>query len=435
MNKTTEHGEYYFSFFSTELKTEKSLDEVFPDGKMDLLSNSEISEDEKKSYVHEFVHFIQDITTIYGLKKLTVEYNKARYLYNSNSQEISFPYRFQNKEEIFMQYNINLFSLAHNETKSEKLPHFPCKVIIYEKDAKKEFVIDEEITGEYSYFKVELDYGSKKYGPYSFGGHCISECMARYIENHLFPPQPKAFDSDYDLPYIIAKNIYPKIFSNPKFVVALCDASLFFDFPGQVFIETLNYIKDNQLTYCKSYEIYSLVWSLYGNSKIVFNQWINTVNEAVNSIDVIVNVNEPEFEEPRDWAKQLIRTYCIERMKNTAFFTNLMEETQDNAKQYFMNIIYQFGSSLCYTKNYEFFLLDSVNIIPNPDLISYWWKLKRMFDLCFNSFDMGCPFACICPKGTSVCQETPWCKQNEFLCDYDQFARCFGLYKRKRINN
>ena len=70
MNKTTEHGEYYFSFFSTELKTEKSLDELFPDGKMDLLSNSEISEDEKKSYVHEFVHFIQDITTIYGLKKL-----------------------------------------------------------------------------------------------------------------------------------------------------------------------------------------------------------------------------------------------------------------------------------------------------------------------------------------------------------------------------
>ena len=259
--------------------------------------------------------------------------------------------------------------------------------------------------------------------------------MARYIENHLFPPQPKAFDSDYDLPYIIAKNIYPKIFSNPKFVVALCDASLFFDFPGQVFIETLNYIKDNQLTYCKSYEIYSLVWSLYGNSKIVFNQWINTVNEAVNSIDVIVNVNEPEFEEPRDWAKQLIRTYCIERMKNTAFFTNLMEENQDNAKQYFMNIIYQFGSPLCYTKNYEFFLLDSVNIIPNPDLISYWWKLKRMFDLCFNSFDMGCPFACNCLKGTSVCQETPWSKQNEFLCDYDQFARCFGLYKRKRINN
>ena len=155
MNKTTEHGEYYFSFFSTELKTEKSLDELFPDGKMDLLSNSEISEDEKKSYVHEFVHFIQDITTIYGLKKLTVEYNKARYLYNSNSQEISFPYRFQNKEEIFMQYNISLFALAHNETKSEKLPNFPCKVIIHEKDAKKEFVIDEEIPGEYSYFEVE----------------------------------------------------------------------------------------------------------------------------------------------------------------------------------------------------------------------------------------------------------------------------------------
>ena len=255
--------------------------------------------------------------------------------------------------------------------------------------------------------------------------------MARCIENYLFPYPPRAFDSDYDLPYIVAKNIYPALFSNPKFVVALCDASLFFDFPGQVFLETLNYLKDKNIFCNQSYEIYSLVWNLYGNSKIIFNQWIKSVNEAVNSIDIIVNVNEPEFEIPRNWAKHLITTYCLERMKNTAFFTNLMEETPADAKQYITNLIYNFGSPLCYTKNYEFFLLDSIVKISNPDFISYWWKLKSMFDLCFNSFNMGCPFSCICSVGNSICRKTPWKKQNQFLCDYDQFSQCFGLYKRK----
>ena len=205
------------------------------------------------------------------------------------------------------------------------------------KKCKKEFVIDEEIPGDYTFFEIELDYGIKKYGPFGFGGHCISECMARCIENYLFPYPPRAFDSDYDLPYIVAKNIYPALFSNPKFVVALCDASLFFDFPGQVFLETLNYLKDKNIFCNQSYEIYSLVWNLYGNSKIIFNQWIKSVNEAVNSIDIIVNVNEPEFEIPRNWAKHLITTYCLERMKNTAFFTNLMEETPADAKQYITN--------------------------------------------------------------------------------------------------
>lgn len=198
--------------------------------------------------VHEFVHFMQDTSTCYGLTNISTTYARAFNFYNITDKEIKIPYQFIGnvRNEII---NRRLFKKYFNRTKIDisaqpkdplMKPDFPINNINLKITSKKEKIKDFYKTVITFFITIWMSKSPVK-RLYNFGAHAIMEGMAAAIEDKLYPPSiPKSRNfAPYDLPKAVIKSIYPEMEDDDAFLVALCDASLMYYNSAEIFIKTL----------------------------------------------------------------------------------------------------------------------------------------------------------------------------------------------------
>lgn len=185
--------------------------------------------------LHEYIHYLQDITTVSGLTRICVVSDRLRWGATWDKRKLELPLEYR---------NVNRYNLAAN--------NINLKVQIGDDKLKVAVFPDE--------FDLRLEYGSLKGTDnkniktecqlivafdtptgdkfkYAVGDQAISESMAYMIESAIYP---NALQDPPPFPYFVVEQIIQKKFPNLydlELMVALCDVSLLFQFPGMVFYD------------------------------------------------------------------------------------------------------------------------------------------------------------------------------------------------------
>lgn len=419
-------GCYFPSFFTIHLDT-------------DLPPEQYLKENFDSTIVHEYIHFLQDISTTYGLANLSNVLAKIPNFYNLHEKKITLPYIF-NYNFGNERLNRDLFNVYYNECKFEKIPQDKINLSL-ESESTLAYIEDIELLKEKypspelcSYTLVITYNGVTK--KYPFGTCAIMESMASLIEQHLFPIKKSFFYTPYDLANLVARYIYPEIASKPENIVAICDLSLMYVNSPEFFIGIIERMKASAFIPNKIEDLY-----LYALSKPEFqydSYFEQAKKEAYNRIKTIVNVDLEDFIICRDWALESVeRAFCARKNK-AHFISELMELEPQYAKQKLYNEISENISPLIFNNKNQLCLLGNVEE-EKKDKYTYWFLLKPFYEYIFINKSDKCPYNEFC----QLCERNDECIINPLLrvgkedgtqCIFQLFARMFGLYKYTIIN-
>lgn len=224
-------GSYSPTYLEMYINTDKQVD-------ITALEESELA-----TFFHEWIHFIQDLTTSFGCYNAYVFFEAflsrgAKAI--REGKEIEPPVRLDNSQNVFTNCYLKevgwgtkpkygFVNLIHCENEMVKVPD----VLVTDASLK-----------EFPHCFVTTDTGEV----FELGALQLMESMAFLCQSYLFPKT----EANHPVhPYHVASlvaELYSKEFASSVFnVIALCDASLMCSVPGVQFTSYLTRIRDRQI--------------------------------------------------------------------------------------------------------------------------------------------------------------------------------------------
>lgn len=419
-------GEYYPAFFEMNLKVDHMID-------LNSCSNAEFA-----LFFHEYIHYLQDLTTTYCLTNCYYigEFIQSVVADINNKYDkgdtISIPYTYKDNKD-----NIQIEELIRNVTLGdigESLPSL--KVTNWCKDIFTNLPKVEglkEITG--------ICVTANESDILTFGAYAIKENMA-YILERLLTEDYKISD---DYPYCSAEKIieyeYPEFGKNMLNVLALCDCSLMFTNPAHVFYELLKDMKSKNYIPRKPQDLYDQLRNakigVGGNKTDVFSHFKIIGEEARKKLKNYFYVpSHPELHDAyHKWIDKVI-DYAIDlRTNNPHFIIDLCSIGKARTNSLFADIVKHVGTPLMRDKRQEYFSIkpDGCNGF-NVELLK---AVKQLYNILHDG-NFACDLYPWCngSKGinptSDICLKKPWdrCNMRE-LCPVALLWKNWGLCNYK----
>lgn len=191
----------------------------------------------KGTYVHEYCHYIQFISTIFG-----IQYGFINNTYFSMCREhiernasITIPLNVLNNNPV-LEKQIKKFKSLKGTTSVQEI-----EIQRIELDKREVEIAKEKDTGV---LMTAFDSNNKKQSFY-FGYLCIVESMANLLQSFFDDIEGKHPAIPYDSVNLVCQSIYPEIAEDRRLLISICLCSLHYNNPGAGFFEVINILKDN----------------------------------------------------------------------------------------------------------------------------------------------------------------------------------------------
>ena len=211
---------------------------MYVDDDIDLGNLSNMSLSSYTTFVHEYIHYIQHVTSLYGIR-MSDMYNRvfSRYRdYIRNNEVIDIPLRLWDTDE-----DIHQFVIHFNKIEGDKTTGFNISDI--EIDKREISIAEKEKTavwiGCYDFDNDKAD----EHG-FLFGHRCVVEGMAHAIQS-IINNEIKHNIIPYHAVELIIGKIIPDIVQDKKKVASICLCALLWDNPGIGFFQVLELIKSH----------------------------------------------------------------------------------------------------------------------------------------------------------------------------------------------
>ncbi len=217
------------------------------DGPYDLHDFNEIPNAGLAFYLHEYIHFIQDISTVYGLMNI---HNTVYYIQDTASRigkqsETSFPvpYLLPDDKDDQGYFNHQIM----REYRGSPIQPFRKKINV--KDVEEIYISHANHRVPFIQITAEdLSEGSEF--KFVLGGNHITEGMAFLSEQYVYADLlalegivlPTS-DYPYNVVSKLVDRFYPEMSFNIPAIIATCDASLMTYNPGLSFLRCLKHLK------------------------------------------------------------------------------------------------------------------------------------------------------------------------------------------------
>lgn len=410
-------GLYLPSFFCIELNI------PFDFEKLENNNSGQMS-----TFIHEYIHYIQDVTTTYGyinfyhyMSLIEVGLNKVA---TSKEKLVKVPISYENIENA-EERDLQMSIFAGD---SKYLSDCFIDSILCEQEDLYELFDNSENRDICR--NIELHYHSHgKYNEkYNFGSMCIMESMAYLIESHIFPEQIRCNEFPYNTCEAICNNIYPKFGNNKRNIVALCDVSLMTTHPGYTFCLLLWYMNRNEVLPQDDEEIYELALRYLKPNymKDEFDLWRKDI---IKKIDYLYPINDETTGEINKYFNNIIHEAEIIRKNDYGFFTRVMNMESNKAIEYiFKNYIKKFTLPVIRDKYSNVYMYSNEKLDLTLILAS-----RALYEVFYNP---KCEFKCymyeICKKTNLLtnnnCLSSPWnMVNNNALCPFAYFWYRFSL--------
>jgi hypothetical protein len=420
-------GIYAPTFLNIRIATNESLDNIF-----------NLSPTASAAFIHEYVHFLQDITTVYGLRNIIMVVDKMKTVNlaqrESGSKVMKIPYEFNDFKFITASYNSSFQKIVNGTF--DDTPKASIHSII-KRTEKIEFQQEAEIE------VIEVWLGANKL-KFDFGSHAVLESMAYLVEQSIYPsviPEPTQFC--YHAASMIAETIYPEFSEKRTNLIALCDASLMFANPGLVFHRMLHSMRAENFLPTTYMEIYEFVFVREQQSYAQLNYWDSILNN--HTLTAISQLNDyftiEEFDENKEWIEFTLNNANKFRHANISFFTELAEGGTLSANRTFEKLFALVGMPI--TTNSEGQAWFATNVSNQekvrPEIL---WAVNQIYNLYGNSknsrskrcwLENWCQKTCdeknITDYTDQRCYDNPWDRHldGKELCTFSQVWRSWGM--------
>lgn len=387
----------------------------------DNIKYEDFSKDEWSTMVHEYIHFIQDISLLHGL---------IQYEHNEKLVEL-YVYSLQHNAEKNVSLPIRLSSLNEDAEKRD------CLLDFYEGDCQNKVIhhID-GISLEIDNISSEIIFGAEskekllalflKYddgNKYKIGNICLLESMAYLIEHHLFDAKVRNRELPYNACELVCKEVFPEILSEPQKIVMLCETALMFEDGGLRFYELLKSCKkENMMNKTdKDFEFYC--------SNIIKGQMhkYNKIYEyAYSRIDVLYPTNIRTNQVLNLHVKSYLE--CGKTMRNSEplFISNIFKNNSENYIKHLLDI-------------FEIPLLsDSNGYIYGPEGCENMPVVFAFLRILMRG-ERECPLKNYCENSgvelydSIQCIVAPWKRRNDYImCPICSYFVAFGIEKEFR---
>lgn len=404
-------GRYYPGTFVLEMEKEFYEEMLY----------SSFSYEEMATFVHEYIHYLQDISTVYAL---TLYQHRAKLLQLNLAVA-------QREEVVKIPISLEECGIPNVYAKTEELSFYEGDKLekkihhINEIQIGNEEILD-EILKEYSDCKnvkipAILIYYDDKDIPTTFGARYIMESMAYLIEKNCFGADTREKEFPYNVCEIICEKIYPELLLYPQCIVGLCEIALMYEHSGVAFYLILLELKKKKLD---SLNIISYLENLI-NCNIKKLEEINV--SLVKNIDFLFPPNLKYMDVPNEYIKTIFRCGLEYRKKNHLFITNMFFEKDPlncikTWMEYFPTPMFFDKKKQLYGNNDEIIKL----LIPLA-LLEYFEYPKNgcsLFEYCKDSKMKN--------ANEDVCKKEPWkqCLNNE-ICPLAWYFVRFDLENKK----
>jgi hypothetical protein len=386
---------------------------------VDLSNLLEITDEVFALYLHEYIHFIQDVSTVYGLMNIsTITYyihDVASRLVKQEEKSFQVPVSLIDDGRDFGYKNFNLrpyyFGSPINPKRSK------VKLVNYERVTfqwgKSEFDLLD---------KVNITISDERTGEleeYQFGGNHVCEGMAYLCERYVYPEiDPPTDDYPYMIAQKLAEKIYPEFAEDPLLIIAACDASLMTYHPGLSFVRLLEYFRDTSfLERAENIkQIHEEASTLLKGTHHDFNEILETVRGQVK-----LNFKSEHFEGNNKWVDAVFDKIKDFRNRVPEFVTDIIRFRDLKRNEIFGAFHRLVGSPLVLNSDDEGNIslplgFDGQNF--NPPL---FWAINQMLRVFHNQKSLPCEMKQFCIKsekedGKIITDER---------CDNNPWSRCF----------
>lgn len=386
-------GFYNTAFLKMHVHTEEDLTDL-----------NNISEMTEATYLHEFIHFLQDITTTYGFMNISTVVDYMRLVnataISEEKNEFVVPFEPESSTDNNVKANWALKKIYLGGGKSLN------DVATIVNVCKCNKVIETNLgTKSAEYLVVEFEDSRKNNYKYPVGAHCICESMAYTIEKLIYPGVlPRAPKMPYESVNIICDFLVPGFSDNLLNIVALCDVCLMFFNPGPVLYDTLQAMAMQKFTPHTPESIYDFV-----NENMKFNfHGHTTVNQLLTSLgaEAIYQLSgyftTAMFLENRHLVNYVISSGMNIRMEIPTFILDLVRGGKIKGNKLFAQLLHKIGSP--FVVNDLFQLTFAPPTGTNLDIApEYFWVINQNYKI-FNAEKVI--------KGTWKCEMIRWCQES-----------------------
>lgn len=394
-------GFYSPSFMHMHVGTNKSLKNL-----------NTIADDYSESiFIHEYIHFIQDVTTNYGLANIIKIVDYMRFV--NNYLRTKPPGAFDTPVQPILDAKDNVYI----NLKLEEIYNGSGNAVYAELlSARIVSRMMQLPIGNRPVEIVEVTYKDKDGNrqEFEFGSLCIIESMAYIIESSCYPncePSPV-------LPYHgaekLAQLILPSFAENRINVLALCDAALKTLNPGPLFLKTLLRAKKNNHVFEVPEEVYPYCEETV--DAFTINGIDNLDNLFQFSSDLAISqlkgyFNDPEFDRIKEWLEATFQKGLKFRKEHPFFPVDMARNGKMADNRTFKAFISLVGSPLITNDDNEINLFDpnQINHEANYPLI---WAIEQIHNI-FWGIQRNCEMIGFCKKNSHIqtdsrCENAPW---------------------------
>lgn len=378
---------------------------------------------------HEYIHFLQDITTIYGLNNIYVysEYLSGvlNRLYKQNKPSaFDVPYQINdNSDNVLLNRQIGKVTLGDSDVPSsvQTANIFDIMIDDYTLLPNPNLSNIKQVT-----LCLKTQNGEDEF--YSFGALAIMENMA-YLMERLSSPNDYINSPDY--PYTVAEKVsdfYVNGFSkNSEMILALCDMCLMASNPGWIYVKVMQGIKNGDVHFNRPEDIYDhfysqTVQSVYNVERPFiksFEQILTTTKAKMKAyIKDIPTITEDFY----SWIDKLYSFAVDCRNKNKYYFLEMARAGELKRNQIFINTINQIGSPLMTRDNKSFYKIPHDRNSQRTD-VEYFKAIGQIASL-FETGKKSCSLYEWCNNNplnptNMYCKNNPWkkCAENN-MCFY-----------------
>ena len=374
------------------------------------------------TFLHEYIHFLQDIITVKGLQAL---YIIGEYL------------RFVTQEAKAKQYKVNRPIIPHfagkNVGKNWQASYYTQGDIDYEAQSfvsykrDQNIQINDDVTGKVINIGRIIvtcncvDGGVKQY---CFGSIQIMEGMAKMIQDTAYPPVKRT--SPYNPYYIaidVANDIIPGLGNNNLTMIAIFDYALQSSNPGWAFV---NYIeeKKNQ-RYTATSLTHEIVYNDLNNATVMSHTLGMTT--FLNGYDDIINQAKGVFADytsgvwmfknQGNWYNSLLERGKTIRTHLPYMFVDIARDGDIRKDGVFKQVLSIFGTPIVTNRKHNFDFLNPKNLFVKCDDLMHVYAMMQIHQVFYSNGKFTCPLRKYCqsqPCGIRKqrvdvrCVKEPW---------------------------
>jgi len=416
---SSEVGFYIPSFLYMKVDTKASLEKIF---------GTPI----ESVFVHEYVHFLQDISTVFGLvnTSYTAEYFKsmASYIRQNNVQKISAPILPEVLKDHMVENELLFFGYC-GDGAFISLDEWEID-FVSDKDEVK--VRDKKLQKIVLHMRHKL-YDTKK--EYNFGAIAIMESLACLIERHIYHDDSCSIDNlPYGAAHHIVKALYREMSDKPWLIAAICEISLMAYHPAGIFLLLITCMKRDNFMPGTALDMFNYAKQIkFEDESSMTDLLVSIADHAKKQIDGIFT--SKLIKDGSSWFTHLVDESLKLRNSHPCFLANLLEMSSTLAKKRLLKIIDLVGVPLMFNSDDVLFNLG--NTIKKYPGIIYYPAANEIFEIFSSGQQIRCRLNKYCESGPedmevdANCLSSPWYRAN--MCPFAVLWKTWDFSGREVI--